>query len=114
MAASKITGEEDWWSHTDLTDFQANVEGAQVAFENVKDIATATGADGAALVTEISTRFDDLDTELAKYGSIDAGFTSYEQVTDDQRKGLSDAVNALAEPLSQLTHTILGLPAATE
>ena len=48
---------------------------------------------------------------LSKYGSIDAGFTAYDQVTAAQRKELSDAVNALAEPLSQLTHTVLGIAA---
>lgn len=29
VAASKISGEEDRYSHTDLWDFQANVEGSQ-------------------------------------------------------------------------------------
>ncbi len=29
VAASKISGEEDRYSHTDLWDFQANVDGAQ-------------------------------------------------------------------------------------
>ena len=35
---SKITGEEERYSHTDLVDFQANVEGAQAAFEVVAPI----------------------------------------------------------------------------
>jgi len=107
VAQSKISGEEDWWSHTDLSDFQANVEGAQVAFENVEDIATAKG--GADLVAEIGSRLDALNALLAKYGTIDAGFPSYADITDAQRRELSDAVNALAEPLSQLTHTVLGV-----
>ena len=55
------------------------------------------------------SEFDALDALLAQYGSIDAGFTSYDQVTDAQRKELSDEVNALAEPLSQLTRTVLGV-----
>jgi iron uptake system component EfeO len=29
VAASKISGEEDRYSHTDLWDFQANIDGAQ-------------------------------------------------------------------------------------
>ena len=36
------------------------------------------------------------------------GFTPYDQVTDTQRNELSDAVNALAEPLSRLTAAVLG------
>ncbi|THG28473.1 iron uptake system protein EfeO [Naasia lichenicola] len=108
VAVGKISGEEDWWSHSDLYDFAANVQGAEVAFGNVKAIAAASGDDGAALVTEIQGEFDALDAALAEYGSLDAGFVSYDTVTDAQRKVLSDQVNALAEPLSNLTSTVLG------
>ncbi|RUQ99237.1 iron uptake system protein EfeO [Labedella endophytica] len=108
VASGKISGEEDWWSATDLTDFAANVQGAEVAFGNVKDIANAQGDDGAALVNEIDERFASLDALLADYGSIDTGFVSYDDVDDADRKALSDEVNALAEPLSQLTSVVLG------
>ncbi|HEY8590651.1 MAG TPA: iron uptake system protein EfeO [Naasia sp.] len=107
VAVGKITGEEDWWSHTDLWDFAANVQGAGVAFGNVRPIAEAAGGDSAELAAEIAGRFDDLDALLAEYGSLEAGFTSYDQVDDAQRKELSDGVNALAEPLSRLTAVVL-------
>ncbi len=35
VSASKITGEEERYSHLDLVDFQANVEGSRAAFEAV-------------------------------------------------------------------------------
>ena len=35
VATGKVTGEEEYWSRTDLYDFQANVDGARVAFEGV-------------------------------------------------------------------------------
>lgn len=108
VATGKISGEEDWWSHTDLTDFAANVDGASVAFGNVQKLA-AQSDEGKALADEIETQFAALKNVLAQYGSIEAGFTPYDQVTDAQRKELSDAVNALAEPLSQLTSTVLGV-----
>lgn len=108
VATGKISGEEDWWSHTDLTDFAANVDGASVAFGNVQKLAAQSDA-GKALADEIETQFAALQKVLAQYGSIEAGFTPYDQVTDAQRKELSDAVNALAEPLSQLTSTVLGV-----
>jgi iron uptake system component EfeO len=108
VAVGKITGEEDWWSHTDLMDFAANVQGAEVAFGNVTAIAEATGDEGTALVAEIQEQFDALEALLARYGSIDAGFTPYDEVTDAERRELSDGVNALAEPLSRLTSTVLG------
>ncbi|MBX3194660.1 MAG: peptidase M75 family protein [Microbacteriaceae bacterium] len=106
VATGKISGEEDWWSHTDLTDFAANVQGAEVAFGNVTAIAEAKGQ--GDLVAEIQEQFDALEALLAQYGSIEGGFTPYDQVTDEQRGELSDGVNALAEPLSQLTAAVLG------
>ena len=36
VAKSKITGEEERYSHIDLLDFQANVEGAEQAFANLQ------------------------------------------------------------------------------
>ena len=38
VATGKVTGEEEIWSHTDLWDFQANVDGARIAFENLKPV----------------------------------------------------------------------------
>ncbi|KQX07406.1 MULTISPECIES: iron uptake system protein EfeO [unclassified Leifsonia] len=108
VASGKISGEEDWWSGTDLTDFQANVQGAEVAFGNVEAIARSKGDDGEKLVDDIQSEFDALDALLAQYGTIDDGFVDYSTVTDAQRKELSDQVNALSEPLSQLTALVLG------
>ena len=48
-----------------------------------------------------------LDAMLAQYGSLDSGFVAYSSVTAEQKKELSDQVNALSEPLSQLTVTVL-------
>ncbi|HWM33225.1 MAG TPA: iron uptake system protein EfeO [Pseudolysinimonas sp.] len=105
VAVGKISGEEDWWSHTDLTDFAANVQGAEVAFGTVTAIAVSKGEQD--LVDEIQRQFDALEALLARYGSIEDGFTPYDQVTDAQRNELSDGVNALAEPLSRLTAAVL-------
>ncbi len=109
VAAGKITGEEDWWSGTDLSDVAANVQGAGVAFGAVRALAESKGDEGTALADEIDGRFTALEGELAKYGSLDAGFVDYATLTDADRKALSDRVNALAEPLSQLTATVLGV-----
>lgn len=106
VAKGKITGEEDWWSHTDLSDFAANVQGAEVAFGNVERLASTSDA-GKKLTATIQTRFDELNALLAKYGSVETGFVSYDTVDDASRAELSDAVNALSEPLSQLTSVVL-------
>ena len=104
VATSKITGEEEAYSHTDLWDFAANVQGAEVAYRGVRDLASAKDP---ALVKTLDSRFADLDGLLAGYGSLDKGFTPYTDLSKSDVKGLSDSVNALAEPLSQLTATVL-------
>jgi len=106
VATGKVTGEEDRYSHTDLSDFKANVEGAQKAYELLKPVAQKNDA---ALTTELDKQFAALDTLLDKYRSTSTsdGFVSYDKVTADQRKELSDAVNALAEPLSKLAAAVV-------
>jgi iron uptake system component EfeO len=107
VATGKITGEEETWSHTDLWDFQANIEGAKVSFENVKAIANSKGAKGKALVKSIDADFSQLSTTLGQYGSLESGYTLYTDLTTAQIKELSDQVNALSEPLSKLTGVVL-------
>jgi iron uptake system component EfeO len=110
VATGKVTGEEDRYSHTDLSDFKANVEGAQKAYELLKPVAQKNDK---ALTTELDTQFAALNGTLDKYRSSKAqdkeqnGFVSYATVTKEQRKELSDAVNALAEPLSKLAAAVV-------
>lgn len=106
VATSKISGEEEAYSHTDLWDFQANVEGAQVAYGNVKKIAEMKDSD---LVAEIDTQLDKMSELLAFYGSADAGYKYYDELSDEEVRELSDQVNALRNPLAQLTSTVLGI-----
>ncbi|MFE7165828.1 iron uptake system protein EfeO [Streptomyces sp. NPDC057616] len=105
VATGKVTGEEDRYSHTDLSDFKANVEGAQQAYELLKPVAQTNDK---ALTTELDKQFATLDKTLDKYrtDATSDGFVSYDKVTEEQRKELSDAVNALAEPLSQLAAAV--------
>ncbi|MFB9314189.1 iron uptake system protein EfeO [Nocardioides plantarum] len=103
VAAGKVTGEEEFWSHTDLWDFQANVDGARVAFEGVEPIVKKNDPD---LADELTTRFDDLQVLLDAQREGD-GFKLYTDVSKADIKALSDAVNALAEPLSRLTAAVV-------
>ena len=105
VASGKITGEEEIWSHTDLWDFQANLEGARVAYEGVRDIVEPKDAE---LVAEIDEQFTSLEALLAGYGSLEDGFTYYDDLSTDEVRSLSDGVNALGEPLSRLTAVLVG------
>jgi FTR1 family protein len=98
VSASKITGEEDRYSHTDLSDFEANVEGSESAFGL---LAPALRKTDPKLASTIATRFDAVNAELATLKQGDA-FPSYDTVDDAERRKLSQLVNALAEPLSQV------------
>jgi iron uptake system component EfeO len=106
VASSKITGEEEAFSHTDLQDFQANLEGAQVAYGVVRDIAAKKGSTGTDVVKKLDAEFATVAATLARYRAGD-GFVSYTELSTAQVKELSDQVNALSEPLSRLTSTIV-------
>ncbi len=103
VASGKITGEEDIWSHTDLYDFQGNVDGARVGFEGLRPLLEVKDP---ALAKRVETAFDHLQSLLDQYKQGEDGFVFYDTVTEPQRKELSDAVNALAEPLSKMTGAI--------
>jgi iron uptake system component EfeO len=107
VATGKISGEEDWWSGTDLFDFAANVEGSKMAFSLVRDFADSKGDAGKALVSKIDDGYAALEAALAEHGSLAEGFVNYRELTEDDKRQLTDLINSLAEPLSQLTVTIL-------
>lgn len=105
VATGKVTGEEETWSHTDLWDFQANVDGARIAYEVVEDVVRA---EDSALADELDQRFVELQALLTSYGSVEDGFVLYDELTAEQVRELAAAVDALSEPLSRLTTTITG------
>jgi iron uptake system component EfeO len=105
VATGKVTGEEEIWSHTDLSDFRANVDGAKEAYTAVANVVRTKNA---PLADELDQRFAAVEALLAQHGSIDSGFTPYDQLTPDQVKQLAAAVDALSEPLSELTTAVTG------
>ncbi len=102
VAASKITGEEDIFSHTDLWDFDANVEGSRTAVGAVRPILDERDAAHGKRVDE---RFQAVDTMLDKYRKGD-GFVLYDTVTEPQRQELSRAIDALSKEVSQVQGVI--------
>ncbi|WP_238652221.1 iron uptake system protein EfeO [Paenibacillus piscarius] len=104
VSSSKVTGEEERYSHTDLYDFVANVEGAQKIYELLKPELSKKDPD---LAQTIGDRFTALLNELAPFKSGD-GYVSYETLKEDEIRKLSQNLDALAEPLSNMG-TILGV-----
>jgi iron uptake system component EfeO len=106
VAGSKITGEEDRYSHTDLSDFQANVAGARKAFVLLKPALVERGV--GALATTLTARFAAVEQGLAPYKRpTPLGWALYGELTPKDRKSLSQAVDALAEPLSMVAAKLL-------
>jgi iron uptake system component EfeO len=103
VATGKVTGEEEYWSHTDLWDFAANVQGAEVGFEEVKPILEKRDP---ALARELTRRFRDID-RLLDQQRRGHGYVLYTELSRAEVRRLSDAVNALSEPLSHLTAAVL-------
>lgn len=102
VATGKISGEEDIFSHTDLSDFQANVDGAKQAFKVLKPLIVDD-----ALVTTLDTEFANVQAALDTYKKGD-GFVSYDTVDKTGRRELARVVDALSEPLSKLTAAATG------
>jgi iron uptake system component EfeO len=103
VATGKITGEEEYWSRTDLWDFQANIEGARVAFEGLRPLLKQKNPD---LDTQVAANFAAVQTLLDAQREGD-GFKTYDKLTQAEIKELSDAVNALSEPVSKLAAVVV-------
>ncbi|HSF25911.1 MAG TPA: iron uptake system protein EfeO [Actinomycetes bacterium] len=102
VATGKVTGEEEAFSHTDLVDFEANVVGAEKVLVLLHEVVTDNEPELAATLDK---EFGVVLGLLDKHRDGD-GFVSYDTVGDDDRRVLSDAVNALAEPLSNLAAAV--------
>jgi iron uptake system component EfeO len=102
IATGKITGEEDRYSHTDLWDFAANLEGSEAAVQALRPYLEETDPD---LVAEIDERFAAAEAELEQYRTGD-GWMLYDQLTQEQLRGLSDSITALTESVSQVAAVV--------
>ena len=99
VAATKISGEEDRYSHTDLYDFQGNVDGAKKIFDLFR---AQIAQNDKAFAAKVDKNFATVNTILAKYKTADGGFETYDKVKENDRKALVGPVNTLAEDLSTL------------
>ena len=101
VASSKITGEEERYSHVDIVDMANNVEGAEQAYA---DLQPAIRRIDPALSAGIEGAFRVLDTLLDRYRTASnvSGYVLYSSLDDADRRAMSAAVKAVAEPLSRV------------
>ena len=106
VQTTKITGEEEAFSHYDLVDFAGNVEGAQQAFAYLEPGLKKIDA---SLTAQITTQFTNVNRLLNSYrsDSVPGGFVLYTAAVK-KRDGakLSRAVQALQQPLSTIAQKV--------
>lgn len=98
VAATKISGEEERYSHTDLWDFKANVDGSQKIFDLVSPLLIKNDPE---FVKKVSDNFKVVDQTLAKYKTQN-GYELYDKLSQPDRTMLAAKVNTLAEDLATL------------
>jgi len=105
VQASKITGEEERYSHIDLLDFAANVEGSQQAFAALKP---ALDQIDPTVVPTIDGKFAALTTLLDGYQDPAelGGYVLYVDLKPADTKKLTDGLLAVIEPLSDVSAKI--------
>jgi iron uptake system component EfeO len=105
VAASKITGEEERYSHIDLVDIENNDEGAEQAFAALRPGLTKIDSQ---LTATIAARFAALDALIETYrtGDNPSGFVYYGDLTKADKRKLAAAVKAVQEPLSKVASKV--------
>ncbi|MEU7974201.1 iron uptake system protein EfeO [Micromonospora sp. NPDC049089] len=102
VASGKITGEEDRYSHTDLWDFAANLEGSKAA---VSALRPALQQRSPELVSQLDAEFTNVEGLLGKHRDGD-GWKLHTALSKAELKELSDGINALAEPISKVAAAV--------
>ncbi len=103
VAATKVDGEEDRYSHTDLWDIAANLDGSETAIATMQPIISAKNP---ALMDKITAQFTTARDSVNRYRD-GHGYVSYIEVTPEQRKELSTQIDALSATLSQVPGIVL-------
>lgn len=101
VSTTKVTGEEEIFSKTDLYDFKGNVEGAEKIYELFKPHLEKKDP---KLSQEIGERFAAVNALLAKHNQAKEGldYVSFDKLSEADIKALAEAVNKLGEPLAQM------------
>ncbi|WP_042348747.1 iron uptake system protein EfeO [Bacillus massiliigorillae] len=96
-AISKITGEEERYSHVDLMDLAANVEGSQAVYFA---ILPALNENNRELGNKLDAQFTVLTDTLQQYKK-NGQYVLYTELTKDQVRDISQKLAVLAELMGQ-------------
>jgi len=103
VASTKVTGQEDRYSHTDLSDFQASVGGAKVAID---DLSAMLKQRNPALLATINRDFGGVEKALQPYGR-GSGYVAYTQLSSGDVQKLAAAIETVAQPVGTVAGVVL-------
>ena len=105
VAASKITGEEERYSHIDMLDFANNDEGAEQAFAQLTPLLMKIDPE---LTKTIQKEFAALDKLVDTYRDANepSGYKLYTALTAKDKQQLAAAIKAVQEPLSRVANKV--------
>lgn len=113
VAKSKVTGEEERYSRIDLVDFAGNVDGAKYVYTALRP---ALQDKNPALASTLDERFAALiallDAHRASQGDpgyiAGSPYVSYDALSQADIKALAVEVDAISEPLGQISAVVTG------
>ncbi|WP_339115411.1 iron uptake system protein EfeO [Thioclava sp. GXIMD2076] len=106
VQSTKISGEEEAYSHIDLADFAGNVEGAEQAFAYLEPGMAQIDPD---LTKRVSDEFDKVRALLDGYrdNTVPGGYVLYtDALKASDKVTLSRAIQSLQEPLSRVAEKV--------
>jgi iron uptake system component EfeO len=104
IAEQKVSGDDNRYSHTDLSDFQATLEGSRRIVDLLRPLAEPADP---ALAGAIDARFEAAEATLARFREGD-GFVTYDRLGPDDRAEVARQMRALADEITRL-NAALGL-----
>jgi iron uptake system component EfeO len=107
VAQSKMTGEEDRYSRLDLWSIDPNLEGSARIVDILRPTLETVDTD---YLKELDDAYAAVTSIIDKYGDQAAGFKTFDQVSDADRKAMQAGLAKLSELLSELSGR-LGLEA---
>jgi iron uptake system component EfeO len=102
VATTKITGEEERYSHTDLADMKANLQGSQSALEVLRPVITERQAD---LAGALDRAFTTINQALDQYQK-GTDYAPLTELTPDQIKDLTVKLDALSEQVAKVSAVV--------
>ena len=98
VATTKITGEEERYSHTDLADMKANLQGSQSALEVLRPVITERQP---ALATALDQAFTTINQALDQH-KVGADYAALTAVSADDVMFLTVHLDALSEEVAKV------------